>query len=175
VRPASRIRALHDYRPTRRDHAIRESSLFPAIMTSRRLAPIVHVTPHMKVVLPTDGDRISPLLDAARCFVLVGPSPDGALIRKQALIADADPITKAKRIVGLGGEVLICGAISWPLEAMLSSAGMRVIPNTCGPLEEVIAAFFAGGLTEQAFLMPGCPGRRHRHRHRHGRRWRSGW
>jgi predicted Fe-Mo cluster-binding NifX family protein len=127
----------------------------------------------MKVVIAIDRDRISPLLDAARSFLLVIASADGALSRKEVLIADADPVTKAKCIAELGGCVLICGAISRPLEAMLTSAGVRVIPNTCGPLDEVIAAFFAGELTEQAFLMPGCPGRQHRHRHRHGKRWRQ--
>jgi predicted Fe-Mo cluster-binding NifX family protein len=129
----------------------------------------------MKVLLPTDGDRISPVLDAARDFVLVTVNSDGALTRKKVLIADADPVTKVKRIIELGPDVLICGAISWPLEAMLTSAGMRVIPNTCGPLSQVAAAYFAGALTEQAFLLPGCPGRQHRHRHRNGRRWRNGW
>jgi len=128
----------------------------------------------VKVVLAIDGDRISPVLDAARYFLLVTASTDGVLIRKEALIADADPVTKAKRIVELGGRVLICGTVSWPPEAMLASAGMRVIANTCGPMDEVIAAFFTGDLTEQAFLMPGCPGRQHRHRHRQGRRWRNG-
>ena len=127
----------------------------------------------MKVVLASDRDRISPVLDSARCFLLVIASTDGALIRKEVLIDDADPVTKAKRISELGGGILICGAISWPLEAMLTSAGMRVIPNTCGSLDEVIAAFFTGELTEQAFLMPGCPGRQHRHHHRRGKRWRK--
>ena len=81
----------------------------------------------MKVVLAIDRDRISPVLDAARCFLLVIASSDGSLIRKEVLIDDADPFTKAKRIAELGGGALICGAISWPLEAMLTSAGMRVI------------------------------------------------
>jgi predicted Fe-Mo cluster-binding NifX family protein len=129
----------------------------------------------MKVLLATDGDRISPVLDAARCFLLVTAKSDGALFQEEALIADADPVTKAKRIVELGARVLICGAVSWSLEAMLTSAGMRLVPNTCGPLDEVIAAFFTGNLNERAFLMPGCPGRQHRHRHRHGRRRRNGW
>ena len=121
-----------------------------------------------------DGDRVSPVLDAARCFLLVTASSDGALIRREMFIADADPVTKAKRIGELGARVLICGAVSWPLEAMLTSSGMRVIPNTCGPLDEVIAAFFTGELNEQAFLMPGCPGRQQRRRRRHGTRWRGG-
>lgn len=129
----------------------------------------------MKVVLPTDGGRISPVLDAAKNFAVVTTDFDGALTRKDVVIATADPIAKVKRIVELGAGVIICGAISWPLETMLTSAGMRVIPNTCGPLDDVLAAYYAGKLTEQAFLLPGCPGRQHRHRHRHGRRWRNGW
>jgi hypothetical protein len=127
----------------------------------------------MNVVLPIDGDRISPVLDAARCFLLVSARPGGVPARKETLIDEADPIAKARRIAVLGGNVLICGAISWPLEAMITSAGMSVIPNTCGPVEAVLAAFYAGDLTERAFLMPGCPGRQHRHRHRHGRKWRN--
>lgn len=115
------------------------------------------------------------MLDTAKRFALVAAGSDGALSRKEVLIADAHPVTKAKRIAELDAGVLICGTISWPLEAMLTSAGIRVIPNTCGPLDQVAAAYFAGDLTEQAFLLPGCPGRQHRHRHRHGRRWRNGW
>ena len=129
----------------------------------------------MHVLLPTDGERISPVLDAARCFVLVSGSADGAQTRKQVLIPDADPIAKVRRIVELGAGVLICGAISWPLEALLTSSGMKVISNTCGPLDEVLAAHFSGALTEHAFLMPGCPGRRHRRRCRGGREWRNDW
>jgi predicted Fe-Mo cluster-binding NifX family protein len=129
----------------------------------------------MKVVIPIDGDRISPVLDAARSFLLVDERPDGSPVRRQVRISDADLVDKAKRIVALGADVLICGAVSWPLEAMLASAGMRVIPNTCGSLKEVVSAFYAGDLTEQAFLMPGCPGRQHRQRHRRGRRWLKRW
>ena len=115
------------------------------------------------------------MLDAARTFVLVAASSDGPWTRKEVLIADEDPVAKVKRIARLGADVLICGAISWPLEALVVAAGMRVIPNTCGPLNEVAAAYFTGGLTQQAFLLPGCPGRQRGHRHRHGRGWRNGW
>jgi predicted Fe-Mo cluster-binding NifX family protein len=127
----------------------------------------------MRVVIPIDGNRISPVLDAARSFLLVDERPGGLPVRRQVRIADADPVDKARRIVALGAGVVICGAVSWPLEAMLASAGVRVVPNTCGSLDEVVSAFYAGDLTEQAFLMPGCPGRQHRQRHRRGRRWRN--
>ena len=120
----------------------------------------------MNVLLSTDGKRISPVLDAAGAFLLVNVSWDGAQSRKPVLIREADPVVKAKRIAESGATVLICGAISWPLQAMLASARVRVIPNTCGSLDEVVAAHFEGRLTDRAFLMPGCPGRRRRCRHR---------
>ncbi|MBN2192556.1 MAG: hypothetical protein JW751_07040 [Polyangiaceae bacterium] len=129
----------------------------------------------MQVVLPTCGDRISPLLDVASAFLLMTPSGDGALNRRELLIAETDPITKAKRVAELGAKALICGAISWPPELLLTSVGMRVIPNTGGPIQQVIVTSFSGDLTEQALLLPGCPGRQHRPRHRHSRRWRHGW
>ena len=127
----------------------------------------------MRIVLSMDGDRISPVLDSARTFILVAEGGDGSLKFKKVIIADQDLVTKAKHIAELGA-VLICGALSWPLEALLTAAGMRVIPNTCGSLDEVAAAYFTGDLTEQAFLLPGCPGRQHRDRLRHGRMRRDG-
>lgn len=129
----------------------------------------------MTVVLAINGDRISPVLDVTRCFLLVTARPDGALMRKEEIIDDDEPVSKVRRIVDLGARVLICGAISWPLEAVLTSAGVRVVPNTCGLLDEVIAAFFSGDLTGRAFLMPGCPGRQYRQRHRRRNRWPKEW
>jgi predicted Fe-Mo cluster-binding NifX family protein len=128
----------------------------------------------MRVSLPVHGDRISPVLDVARRFVVLDVNVEGEVTRRNVRIENTDPVTRARRIVELGADVLICGAISWPLEVMLASAGMRVIPNTCGPVEEVIAAFIEGKLSEQAFLMPGCTGQRRcqRRRHRHGKK---GW
>jgi len=59
-------------------------------------------------------------------------------------------------------SVLICGALSQALEALLLAAGLQVVPNTCGPVEEVANAYLSGRLTEGAFLMPGCCRRRRR-------------
>ena len=58
-------------------------------------------------------------------------------------------------VAEFGADVLICGAISRPLDAMLSSAGVEVIPQTCGPVEDVLKAFISGRLTEQPFELDG--------------------
>ena len=121
----------------------------------------------MKVAVPTWTGRVSPVFDVAKRLLLVTLEGDGEVSREEAAIEETQPTARAKRITELGVDVLICGAISMPLEAMLGSAGVRVIPNTCGLVEDVLRAFVSGHLTEQAFLMPGCCGRRRRFRRRH--------
>lgn len=112
------------------------------------------------------------MLDVARRFLLLEVDPRQRTTRREVSIEALDPVTRVQQIAALRAQVLICGAVSRPLESMLVSAGVRVIPNTCGEVDEVVAAFLAGRLTDGAFLMPGCTGRRrgHRRRHRGGRR-----
>jgi len=95
--------------------------------------------------------------------------------RSEAALEQSDPFKRARDAAGLGIDFLICGAVSWPLELALTSAGVQIVPHTCGNIEEVLAAFLGGQLKGGAFLMPGCCGRRRRSRagRRRGRR-RSG-
>ena len=112
------------------------------------------------------------MLDVARRLLVVDVAGNAEVGRSEADLAEAQPGARAEQIHGLGVEVLICGAVSWPLEAMLVSAGVRVIPQTCGTVEDVLRSFLSGGLTDEAFLMPGCCGRHRRFRggRRHGGR-----
>ena len=84
--------------------------------------------------------------------------------RNELAMQKLESLSRARWVLGAGIDVLICGAISRPLEAMLTSAGVDVIPRRCGKVEDVLAAFVSGQLTEQAFLMPGCRRRRWRGR-----------
>lgn len=118
-------------------------------------------------MVPTLRGRISPVLDVARNFLLVDTEGDGERKSHDLLIENTRITSRAKKIVDAGTQVLICGAISWPLESLLVSAGVRVIPNTCGTVEEVIEAFLSGRFTERAFLMPGCCGKRRRRQSGH--------
>jgi predicted Fe-Mo cluster-binding NifX family protein len=72
----------------------------------------------------------------------------------------------------LGVEVLLCGAISRPLERMIRASGVKVIPCLRGSIEEVIGAYLDGGLSDARFTLPGFgPGAS---RARGGKRWRGG-
>ncbi len=123
----------------------------------------------MRAVFSTDETRIAPLLDVASQFVIVTVSAEGAHQRRIVNISDFDLCGKVRRIVSMNADVLVCGAVSRPFEAMIAASGISVLPNTCGPLEDVIRAVFNGSLKEQNFLMPGCPGRQQRNRRRQRR------
>ena len=127
----------------------------------------------MRIAIPTWCGRVSPVFDVAKHLLVVDVDGTRDGSREDATIEETGPGRRARRVAELGVNVLICGAVSAPLEAMLISAGVRVILHVCGSVEEVLQAFVSGGLTDQAFLMPGCCGRRQRSRGRHrGGRWR---
>lgn len=123
----------------------------------------------MRVAIPTWGGRVSPVFDVARRLLLVDVNGDAEVSREEVAIEASQPATRAIRTTELGVNTLICGAISTPLESLLVSAHVCVIPDACGSVEDVLRAFLAGSLEEDAFLMPGCCHRRRRIRGRRGR------
>ena len=132
----------------------------------------------MKVALPKWGERVSPVFDVARCLLVVDVEDGAEIARQEHSVQEEGLVRRATRVSDLGVRVLICGAISMPLEQMLTSAGVQVIPHTCGLVEAVLQAFVSGTLAQQQrFLMPGCCGRRGYGRGgggRHGRGWAGG-
>ena len=139
----------------------------PASSTGSELAGWFGV----KVAIPTWTGRISPVFDVAKRLLIVEFQGNGEVSREETPIEETHVSARAQRVTQLGVNVLICGAISMPLEATLVSAGVRVIPFTCGSVGEILRAFASGQLTDEMFLMPGCCGRRRRFhgRHRNGR------
>jgi len=124
----------------------------------------------MKIAIPVSDDRISPVFDAAQRLLLVDIEDGHEVGRTEEVLEESQLAPRASRIAELHTDVLVCGAISQPLEAMLVSAGVEVIPQTCGQVEEVLRAFVSGELTGDAFIMPGCYGQRRQFRGSHNRR-----
>jgi len=128
----------------------------------------------MRVAIPTWSGTISPVFDVARRLLLVDIEGGKELRRREEPVDETDIASRAMHVARLGVDLLICGAISRPLEMILISEGAQVIPHTCGSVEDVLRAYVSGTFTEQAFLMPGCCGRRRRTWAR-GRRGRRGF
>jgi predicted Fe-Mo cluster-binding NifX family protein len=126
----------------------------------------------MNVAIPTLEDRISPVFDVAQAIVVVELDGNRELGRQTVPLHSRDFARRGAELSQYGVTVLICGALSRPLEEVLCAAGIRVIPQTCGPVEEVLRAFAAGRLDDRAFLMPGCCGRRRRRQRGGGRGFR---
>jgi predicted Fe-Mo cluster-binding NifX family protein len=113
----------------------------------------------MKAAFSTWDNRIAPVFDVARRICLVYAAP-GRIIRKsqEVLMGDA-PVQSALRLMELGAEMLVCGAISRPVLDMFSGYGIRVYPFIAGDLQAVIDAWLRGTLESDLFAMPGCRGR----------------
>ncbi len=120
----------------------------------------------MKVAIPHWQGRISPVFDVAGNVLLVEFADGAERSRSDTRLDSQDPHARAARLAELGADVLICGAISRPMEWAVSSVGIEVIPQMCGEVEGVLAAFLGGRLGQGPYLMPGCRGRRRRGRGR---------
>jgi len=126
----------------------------------------------MRIAIPIADDRVSPVFDVARRLLVVDAEQGAEAGRNEQALEEEPLALRARRVAELGVNVLICGAISRPLEAMLMAAGVEVIPQTCGRADEVLGTFLSGQLVGDVFVMPGCCGRRRRFRgrRRRGRR-----
>jgi predicted Fe-Mo cluster-binding NifX family protein len=111
----------------------------------------------MRVALPVWNGRVSPVFDVAgrvRVFTVSGGLITGTSEHR------LDDRGSVETLSWLGIDVLICSAISRPVEEELTEAGIEVLPEVSGPVEELIEAYLGGTLSEQRFLTPaGARGR----------------
>jgi predicted Fe-Mo cluster-binding NifX family protein/putative methionine-R-sulfoxide reductase with GAF domain len=114
----------------------------------------------MRIAISYQQDRISPVFDVATRILLVDIENGQEARRNKRTVVQRDSLARAQCITQFGVQVLICGAISWRLENALSSAGVQVMACICGPVEDVLKAFFNNKLSESIYIMPGCLGRR---------------
>lgn len=124
----------------------------------------------IKVAIPYWQGRISPVFDAARELAIFEFEPGSRGLRQDMDLTCEDFGFRAAQLSQAGVNVLICGAISRPLELAVSAMGIEVISQICGTVNEVFAAFKEGRLLQGGFLMPGCGGRQYRFRGRRGGR-----
>lgn len=110
----------------------------------------------MKVAIPICAQQTATTTDFARALLVADFDGFREVHRSQVALEEAAPANRAKRIIQLGIQVLICGAISRPLAAIIQDSGIQVIPLVSGPVDEVLAAFLADRLDEPRFLLPGC-------------------
>ena len=111
-------------------------------------------------MIPYRQGRVSPVLDVAGKFLLVTLEQGQETTRENLSLEVAGALGRAQQISLLGVDVVICGAVSPPLELALRSAVVPVLPNICGEVDDVVLALINGRLSEDAYMMPECRGRR---------------
>ena len=107
-------------------------------------------------------NRVAPLFDVAQQLLLVEIEAGCIVHRAEAGMPDVPASLKAVRLVELGAQVLVCGAISEPLQAMIMGHGIRVVPFLNGDIGELEQALLNGSLNDPAFAMPGWRKRKRR-------------
>jgi predicted Fe-Mo cluster-binding NifX family protein len=109
----------------------------------------------LKAALATWDHRIAPLFDAVR-EVHVVEVDSGRIVSEQwEQIKSGTPAQIVMRLAELGVEMVICGAISKPVHAILSAQEIRVISFVSGDEREILHAWIAGNIGDHRFAMPG--------------------
>ena len=95
----------------------------------------------MKVGISVWEDRISPVLDGSNRLLVIDIEDGEAAGRREVELDEAFLPFKARKIAGLGLDVLICGAVSRPLAAMLTNSGISIVGWANGSVDDVLRAF----------------------------------
>lgn len=125
----------------------------------------------MKIAIPTWNHHVSTVFDFSDRLLIVTVESGSMTDRMLIPFFEMTILEKAARLQQLGVNVLLCGAISKPLERMLEVSGIRVIPFLRGTVDDALDAYLKGHLNDPRFNLPGCPpGRRCRRGRGVGRR-----
>ncbi|UCF06343.1 MAG: NifB/NifX family molybdenum-iron cluster-binding protein [bacterium] len=114
----------------------------------------------MKLAIPIWNGRVSPVFDAARQILVVDVPEGGETSRREHQLSETYLPLRIRRLEAMGVDVLICGAISNPIAALVEAAGIRIYPWVSGDVEDVIEAFQKKDLESPRYYMPGFGGRR---------------
>jgi len=117
------------------------------------------------VAIPVWDDRLSTTLDFARKLVLVETDGERELSRREVTLNEDTAERRARRIRDLGGQVVLCGAVSQPLARAVSRMGIQLLPFLSGPIDDVLAAYLCDRLADPRFLLAGST-------HGAGKKWR---
>jgi predicted Fe-Mo cluster-binding NifX family protein len=125
---------------------------------------LLYIELAMKIGVTVWNEQVSPLLDAATQLLLTEVAKDGTHTGEMLQFPHSLPWQRVKFIESTGIETLICGAISREYESLLRSSRVRVIPWTCGRVDDVLDAFMDGRLNGTAYCLPGRARLRRRRR-----------
>lgn len=112
----------------------------------------------MKLAFALWENRIAPVFDTAR-EVRIVEVVSGTIARKISADLPKDPgIHKVLRLVELGVNTLVCGAVSRQMRGMIIAYGIQLIPFVAGDFQKILQAWVEDSVLQEKFAMPGCRG-----------------
>jgi predicted Fe-Mo cluster-binding NifX family protein len=123
--------------------------LFDLVLTTIRIFTI-------KTAFAYWEKRIAPVFDTARHIHVVTHESQQITKEIPETLPESPLVQKALKLVELGIQTLVCGAISKSLNGLVSAYGIRVVSYVAGDLRDVVQAWLNGNLDLDAFAMPGC-------------------
>ncbi|MDT8390652.1 MAG: NifB/NifX family molybdenum-iron cluster-binding protein [Lentisphaeria bacterium] len=115
----------------------------------------------MRIALAVLNNRIAPVFDTARHLIVFDDNDEK--VRREVSLIEEVPLHRARQLADIGVNVLICGAVSRPLRAMIQAWGVEIHPFVSGDVTDILQAYRDGRLDTPDFAMPGCRGMRHQH------------
>ena len=109
----------------------------------------------MKLAIPVCGQDIALVFDDAECLLVIEKEGKGIHTEKRLRCVGNSMIDRANQLRSLDVNLLICGAISCPLQRMIESSRIDIIPFARGNAKEVFEAYCRGRLEDRRFFLPG--------------------
>ena len=108
----------------------------------------------MRIAITEHENRISPVFDSSQ-WLHVFDADDDHVKELREYIGDRSPFGKIIRLKDLGVDVLICGAITRPLQFDLVNEQIKVYAFICGEVKAVLNDFLKNKRIDRQFAMPG--------------------
>ena len=109
----------------------------------------------MKIAIPIWENKMSPALDTASRFLVVETDGKKELSRYETYLEVQDAAHRCFRILDLGVDILICGAVSRKFLDKLMASGIQIIQGISGNPKDVLHAYLHGNIYDTPFMMPG--------------------
>jgi len=129
----------------------------------------------MKLAIPVCGQNVALVFDDADDLLIIETAGNELHKEDRLSCATGTSIERANQLIALGVDLLICGAISCPLQRTIEVSGIEIIPFVRGNAAEVFEAYCRKRLGERCFSLPGrnmvsdgklCRGLKRQYRHR---------
>ncbi len=97
----------------------------------------------MKIAIPLLHERVAPDFSKATGLLVVVSQAGNISCRWRMGVSELSPLEKARKLVSLGIDRLVCGGIEISTRAWLERRGVQVTTDVVGEAEKVLSDFAA--------------------------------